>query len=1124
MDDTLGISLLLASYYQDNKENILILASNLYNAQRIANLLSSLIGDEKVILFPADELLHAENLATSKELVAHRLYALNESLKAKNKILVAHPASALRYLPSPQLFQELTITLEVGQTIEVDELINKLLRSGYYRVNKIDHSLQFAKRGDIIDIYSINHDQPIRLSLFDNEIESIAYFDIATQESKNKINEVTITPASDMLFTTNEYNFIKRKLILQAEDDKLNLDNDHSELLINRTNEDIERLLNYESSDNLYKYYGYLQDKHYSIFDYFKSDFIIYSNDEQFHTSTDLLRKESVEYLDELKEEGKIITHLEMFQRVELLTQHKKVIHTKKYQENPSDIVFNVRPIVIDGNRNILSTIESYHHSNQKVIIALANVAQKNNVIDILKEAKLPFDETTELNLPNQDIGVTIYSLNEGFELYQDKIAVLTARELFNFKAQSSRFMARFKEGVILHSYEDLRPGDYVVHEYNGIGKFIDIETLEVDGVHRDFLHLEYAGQDKLYVPLNQFRLVRKYSGREGVVPKLSSLNSKTWDKTKEKIKNRLNELTERLSLLYKERASIPGFAFPKDDIYQEKFNNEFSYRLTDDQEEAYREIRDDMEKPYPMDRLLCGDVGFGKTEVAFRAIFKCINAGKQAALLCPTTLLCRQHYELAKTRFASFGVKIAVFSRLIPLNEQRQYIKEIKEGKIHLVIGTHRLLSKDITFNNLGLLVVDEEQRFGVEQKERIKEIKRDVDVLSLSATPIPRTLQMSLVGIRSLSQINTAPKSRNSIQTYVTPFSEPIVKEVIERELSRDGQIFYVHNNVYSIHAVASHLANLVPLARIGVVHGQMSRDEIEDVMLKFYAGEINLLVATSIIENGIDVPNANMIIVENADMFGLAQLYQIKGRVGRSDRIAYAYLFYNPHKIMNAEAHKRLVAIQEFAELGSGYKIAQRDLMIRGAGDMLGREQAGFIDSIGIDLYIKLLNEAVSKQRHEIIIEHKPNKLLSLDAYIPNDYIVKSEKVEVYQEIENAEDIKTVNKIKKRLKDIYGRLPLEVNNLLMKKRIDLITMSEEFRSIREFSDRLVLFLSDSFCEKNGIAIKLFDILYPFMNKLKISYLKKELRIELRKDELWLHDLEKVVEAIHKLYLEEK
>ena len=623
---------------------------------------------------------------------------------------------------------------------------------------------------------------------------------------------------------------------------------------------------------------------------------------------------------------------------------------------------------------------------------------------------------------------------------------------------------------------------------------------------------------------LNQYCLIRKYSGREGVIPKLSSLNTKTWEKTKEKIKERIDELTERLSALYKERAIIGGYAFPKDDEYQEKFNNEFSYKLTDDQEQAYREIRDDMEKPYPMDRLLCGDVGFGKTEVAFRAIFKCINAGKQAALLCPTTLLCRQHYELAKIRFASFGIRIAVFSRLIPLKEQRHYIDEIKNGNIHLVIGTHRLLNKEVVFNNLGLLVVDEEQRFGVEQKERIKEIKSDVDVLSLSATPIPRTLQMSLVGIRSLSLINTAPQFRTSIQTYVTPYNEAIIRELIERELSRDGQVFYVHNNVYSIYETATKLKRLVPLAKIGIVHGQMNREEIEYTMLKFYSGESNLLVATSIIENGIDVPNANMIIIENANRFGLAQLYQIKGRVGRGDRIAYAYLLYNEYKNMSEEARSRLRAIQEFAELGSGYKIAQRDLMIRGAGDLLGREQAGFIDSIGMDLYIKLLNESVNKKRKTAIFETKPNQLFNIDAYIPDEYVIKDEKVAAYQEIESAIDVASVNKIKKRLRDIYGRIPVAVNNLLLKKKIDLIISSEEFKSIKEFSNRITILLSSTFTDKKGIALKLFDVLNKYMEHLKVSYLNKELRIDVKKEGMWVNILEEVVDKIHHLYLKEK
>ncbi len=1122
MDDTLGVSLLVATSYINKKENILVLANNLYNAQRIANLLSSLVGNDEVVLFPSDELIRAETLASSKEFTSQRLYALSLINNKSKKIVIAHPASVLRYLPDPALFNSLSLYLKVGDVIDINELVKKLTLSGYYRVNRIDKSLEFARRGDIVDIYSINYDLPIRISFFDDEIESISFFDVASQESVKKIDNIKILPASDMLFSSEDKQLIKDKLLNQAKLDQ-DLVKDNYENLMFSLEEVINGFENQSNSDKLYKYFSYLNDNNFTLIDYFKPSMIITANREQFDVSSNLLIKESKDYLDDLFKEGRCISHLEMFINPEKILNNKIVINCKKYKERSTDIEFKVRPIINEGS-NINATILSYIETNNKVLFALSNPSQLENVKNILEELKIDYENVDGLNLPKSKVGLTIFSLNEGFELLDEKIAVITSKELFNFHSRNSSFASRFKEGNILHSYQDLNPGDYVVHEYNGIGKFVDIETIEVDGVHRDFMHIMYAGGDKLFVPLNQFRLIRKYSGREGFTPKLSSLNGTAWNKSKEKIKERLNELTERLSNLYKDRASIGGYAFPKDDEFQTKFNNEFSYKLTDDQEQAYREIRDDMEKPYPMDRLLCGDVGFGKTEVAFRAIFKCINSGKQAALLCPTTLLCRQHYELAKVRFASFGVKIAVFSRLIPLKEQRKYIKEIKEGTIHLVIGTHRLLSKEIEFNNLGLLVVDEEQRFGVEQKERIKEIKKDVDVLSLSATPIPRTLQMSLVGIRSLSQINTAPRLRNAIQTYVTAYSETIIKELIERELSREGQIFYLHNNVGTIYEKASRLKKMIPLANVGVVHGKMDRNEIEEVMLKFYSGEINLLVATSIIENGLDVPNANMIIVENADTFGLSQLYQIKGRVGRSDRIAYAYLLFNEHKILNQDAQKRLKAIQEFAELGSGYKIAQRDLMIRGAGDILGKEQAGFIDTVGMDLYIKLLNEAVNKHNQEIIIDHKPNKLLSIDAYIPNTYIKEEEKVEIYQTIENAKDVKEVNKIKHKLRDIYGRIPLEVNNLLIKKKIDINTESGEFRTIREVDNKLIILLSESFCEKKGIAVKLFDILYDYMDKVKISYLKKELRLEIIKEGLWLNDLDEITNKIHKLYLSEK
>jgi transcription-repair coupling factor (superfamily II helicase) len=533
------------------------------------------------------------------------------------------------------------------------------------------------------------------------------------------------------------------------------------------------------------------------------------------------------------------------------------------------------------------------------------------------------------------------------------------------------------------------------------------------------------------------------------------------------------------------------------------------------------KEIKADMEKPFPMDRLLCGDVGFGKTEVAFRAAFKAINAHKQVAILCPTTLLARQHYERAADRFASFGIQIAIFSRLIPEAKQKTYMKDILAGKIQLIIGTHRLLSKDIVYRDLGLLIVDEEQRFGVEQKEKIKEIRTNVDVLTLSATPIPRTLQISLLGIRQLSQINTSPLNRVPIQTYVMRHDPLVVKELIERELAREGQMYYLHNRVDDIYLVASQLKTKIKGSRVGVVHGQMDKDEIEDVMVDFYNGTINLLVCTSIIENGIDVSNANLIIVEQAANFGLAQLYQIKGRVGRGNRIAYAYLLYEEAERLNEQANKRLKAIQEFTELGSGYKIAQRDLMIRGAGDILGPEQAGFIDTVGLDMYLQLLNEAIQEKKTGILTPPITSVAsLMIDAYIPETYAKNEDKVELYQAIETAKTFEELQTIEAYIRDLYGRLPDQVQNLLKKRHFDLLTSHPSVGSWQETKAYLDVFCSEAFTNLNRSGTVLFDRIQQHLQVLKVNYANRILRIRLQKTGDWFSILMDLIRALVETY----
>ena len=1121
VDDTIGISLLFSSFYSEKPGKYLLLTSNLYVAQKVSDFIASLVGEENVFLYPFDDMLRTETLTSSKELLAQRLYVLSKALENKPRIIVTHVSALTTPLSTVEEFVGGSFNFKVGQSYKLNEIKEKLVKAGYEKVNKIDQTLQFASRGDILDIYPVSQDKPIRIEFFGDEVESIHYFDIAKQLSNESIDEISFEPANDVLFSDVEIVNFKSKISKQIAQEP---DIEKQILLKQNLMLDVERIESRTYHSQFYKYTKYIKENTNSLVDYFKPDLVFLSNKDQIDTTFEFINKEATDYFKSLYQQGKLIKGLELYNTLEnVLKSQKSVLFSGIFRKTSDEIEFKTSPIIFSKSNasNIKIILGQYLNNSKKIVLALSNKQQYDTVLEFLKSEELSFEAVDGLEIPKKRIGISLYALEEGFELPDLDITYISSKELFGFQNRSSRFLNRFKEATILRTYEELRPGDYVVHEYYGIGRFLAIKTLEIDGIHRDFIHVQYSGTSTLYIPLNQFRLLRKYAGREGAEPKLSNLNADDWEKTKKKIKTRINELADRLFALYSERAHGKGCAFAKDDEFQTAFENEFPYQLTDDQDGAVKDIKKDMESNDAMDRLLCGDVGFGKTEVAFRAVFKAINSGKQVAILCPTTLLARQHYELALERFRNFGVNVALISRLVPERLQKDYMKTIAEGKTHLVIGTHRLLSKDFVFKDLGLLIVDEEQRFGVEQKERIKELKSNIDVLSLSATPIPRTLQLSLIGVRPVSQINTAPENRSSIQTYVAPFNEGVCRELIERELSRKGQVFYIHNVVSSINLVAKKIQKTIPSATVGVIHGKMEKDAIEDTMMKFYAGEIDVLVATSIVENGIDIPNANLIIVEDADHFGLSQLYQIKGRVGRGNRIAYAYLFYNEQKVINKNAQKRLKAIQDFAELGSGYKIAQRDLMIRGAGDILGPEQAGFIDSVGLELYLKLLNEVIEEKRTGKVYEPpKPVKLFNIDAYIPDEYMLKEDKVELYQEIENAKNLQELSGIKTKLRDIYGRIPHEVVLLLNKRRIDILMNNEEFENVNEYSDSVEIVLSEKFSSKSGIGSALFEALAPHLQKISVTYIHKVLKIRLKKMDNWMNDLETVVECIVAIY----
>ncbi len=631
---------------------------------------------------------------------------------------------------------------------------------------------------------------------------------------------------------------------------------------------------------------------------------------------------------------------------------------------------------------------------------------------------------------------------------------------------------------------------------------------------------MAYAGDDTLYIPVEQFKMIRKYASADGKVPMIHALGSSKWTKAKQKAKNKIDDIADRLIELYAKRMSSPGFAFSKDNELQIDFENQFGYALTADQQRSVDEIKLDMEKPQPMDRLLCGDVGFGKTEVALRGAFKAILDHKQVAFLCPTTILSMQHFKTATERFKNFPVEIALLNRFTSSKEKKRILKEVKEGKIDLLIGTHRILSKDVAFNDLGLLVIDEEQRFGVKQKEKIKEYRETIDVLSLSATPIPRTLQMSLMGIRGLSKIDTPPKNRLPVQTYVVEKNNTLIKQVIERELARDGQVFYLYNRTDQIANVAYKISSTVPNAKVAIGHGQMDKNELEDVMLRFMNKEFNVLICTTIIETGIDIPNANTMIVEDADKFGLAQLYQIRGRVGRSERGAYAYLLYKKDKSIQDDALKRLKAIKEFTELGSGYKIAMRDLSIRGSGDILGGKQAGFIDDIGFEMYMKILQDAINVRMHK---DEKPeeevkNLNVSVDGYIPDDYVESDyEKLELYQRLDKAKTMSELNSLKAEFDDYYGNLPEAILTLIEKRKLEILSHYSIIEDIKDSGKQLeIIFSPNAFETISGD--KLFLLANQLFTKPAFKSLDNKITIKINKHDRWLNRLNEFIETLSK------
>lgn len=968
---------------KQKKKNILVVVNSLFEANNLYSSLATYTNN--VYLFPMDDFLTSEAIAISPDLKINRLGTLNIlNFFDDNFIVITNLMGYLRFLPTKENYVDSVLHLSVGDEITPKLLVEKLLLCGYSKDTIVTNTGDIGVRGFVIDVFPIDFENPVRLEFFGDQIESIRFFDAKTQKSLSNIQDITICPYTEFLckdFVESEI-FGKQKY-----------------------------LPNY--ADTV------------SISEYFSNGFVVFKDYEQLLNNYNIIHNEMDTYRNEkdFDFDGKYMYDFSSIKNSFCL--YYMSLNNLRNNFISEMIDYDVRTI---NNFNedidqINKFLRKCIKDNKTVIICLKDYQVKSLTKKLTVNYVISNLDTIKFNCVNfVNLDVT-----RGFIF--DNIVVLSSNELFIFKEKKKRYNNKFKYSSAISDMSKLSVGDYVVHNIHGIGIYNGIKTLTSCNIAKDYLEILYQGADKVYIPVEKIDLLSKYSGKDGVVPKVNKLGGNDWEKTKARVRKKIDGIADKLLELYAARESMRGHAFSKDNSLSVEFSRAFSYALTEDQKRAITQIKADMESSVPMDRLLCGDVGFGKTEVAFEAAFKAIIDSKQVLFLCPTTILSSQHYKNAKVRFADFPVSIALLNRFTSPKEVSVILDGLANGTIDLVFGTHRLLSDDVKVKDLGLLIIDEEQRFGVMHKEKIKEYKSMVDVLTLTATPIPRTLQMSLVGIRSLSLIETPPVNRYPVQTYVIEENNQVIRSAIEKELSRKGQIYILYNRVNSIQDEYLKICSLVPDARVTVAHGQMNKQELESKILDFINYEYDILICTTIIETGIDIPNVNTLIIIDADTFGLSQLYQIRGRVGRSDRFAYAYLMYNPGKILTDNAHKRLNVIKEFTELGSGFSIATRDLSIRGAGDILGSEQAGFIDSVGIDLFLKMLSDEIEKRKGNVIsddlsLDSKP--LLSVSTHIDNNYVDNDDlKIEIHRKINEIDSKQKFDSIKSELEDRFGKL---------------------------------------------------------------------------------------------------
>ena len=1090
-----GMAQIISAINEYSKKPIAIITYNEIQAKQIIENLQ--LFTDKVIFFTKKDIVTYDYIAESKDIPYSRIETLNKLKSKKNQILVTTIEAVMQPLPAKETLYKNVLQIKVGEIYNLEQIKKDLVNLGYTRCDLIEGRGQFSVRGGILDI-SINETIGVRIEFWGDEVDSIRNFNITSQRSINTLEKIEIEPAHEYI--------LEKSIEEICKNIRKTLTNETQEEIIEQ---DIEQIKAGNYISKIDKYFDCFYTKKQTIIDYLTDNYIIALDESaKIEQRAQNIIIDNNNLINNLIEKQKIIpqailgtkpySQIQDKIEKEISENNKKLLYlekqdteiskqSEKYKISYREINYYKREI-----EQLFKDIKKWLKEEKNIYIIVSNkekakklqeILEKENIITKIEEK---LDKTIIVKSKEKIITISIGKISQGFENYEINQIVIAADDLIDGGKKKKAFTNQaYKEGEKV-VFADLKIGDYVVHRNYGIGIYIGVNTITADRTTKDYIKLKYQNDDILYVPTNQLDSIRKYIGGDAIKPPVNRLGSKDWKETKARVKKNLREVAKELIELYAKREKAKGYSFSKDTPWQKQFEEQFPYQETDDQLRCIEEVKKDMESPRPMDRLLCGDVGYGKTEVAIRAAFKAVMDHKQVAYLVPTTVLAGQQYEEFKSRMADFPIKVEILNRFKTAKYQKEVIKKLALGEVDIVIGTHRLLSKDVEFKDIGLLIIDEEHRFGVKAKEKIKQYKANIDVLTMTATPIPRTMHMSIVGIRDMSVIYEPPQNRKPVQTYVLEYDQEVIKEAITKEIEREGQVFYIFNNVENIQKKADEISRLVPEAKVVYAHGRMTGREIEDIMQDFIDQKTNVLVCTTILESGIDIPNANTIIVENADRMGLAQLYQIRGRVGRSARQGYAYITYKKDKMLAEVADKRLKAIKEFTEFGSGFKIAMRDLEIRGAGSILGEIQSGHLEQVGYDTYCNLLDEVVKEMKG---IEVEPDNDIQIDlnvtSYIPDEYISdSSQKIEIYQNIALCKNEKDIENVVDEIIDRFGNMPSELENLLDIARIKYLSKPFYITKIASKKTSVVFTF-----EQSKFKIDVIKIVDKYKNKVKFQ-----------------------------------